>query len=284
MHKSEEDSKKGSEMSSLSELNNMINILYEQYYKCYPHMERIPVNIEFTDDLAKKHFELRSDIKEQLIAEDIYSQQNFNGRMVAPCDIKDNISILLNTNKVVQYCNDGSMTWIGTFAHELTHAIDFYMMARKEKLQSYDELQQCSTYLMFQLWSEYHARKLGYQFLRTILGVDKQPTYSLKECIDHIQNTEWPTHKKHHFEEYHKNRNGNNQMYITMQLLGRYSVWCDLFPHNFNEDTFAMDFANEIWMQHLFSFMRHHETFDLIYENFDLMESIINENWQLKKE
>ena len=66
------------------ELNSMINILYEQYYKCYPYMEKIPVNIEFTDDLTKKHLELRSDIKERLIEEDIDSQQYFNGRMVPP--------------------------------------------------------------------------------------------------------------------------------------------------------------------------------------------------------
>ena len=271
------------EMIGMSELNSMINILYEQYYKCYPYMERIPVNIELTDDLTKKHLELRSDIKERLIEEDIDSQQHFNGRMVPPYDITDNINILLNTNKVIQYCNDGSFTWIGTFAHELTHAIDFYMMARKENLKTYDTLQERSIYLMFQLWSEYHARKLGYNFLRKVLGVDEHTSCSRQERIDHIKNTEWPEHKKRHFEEYHQNRNGNNQMYITMQLLGRYSVWCDLFPDNFNEDAFAIDFINEAWMRHLFSFMRQHETLDTIYGNFDLMESIINENWILGK-
>lgn len=112
------------------DLYNIVESLFELYYESYPNMERISVDINFTDDLGKTHCELRSDIKERLIAEGLESQQDCNGRMVAPCSINDTMHILLNTKKVIQYCNDGSMTWVGTFAHELTHAIDFYQMAR----------------------------------------------------------------------------------------------------------------------------------------------------------
>ena len=48
----------------------------------------------------------------------------------------------------------------------MTHAIDYYQMARREALTYYDPLEESASYHMFQLWSEYHARKLGYRLLR----------------------------------------------------------------------------------------------------------------------
>lgn len=263
------------------ELHNLVEQLMVLYYECYPSMERISININFTDDLGKKHCELRPDMKKRLIAEGLESQQNCNGRMVAPYNINDTMHILLNTKKVIQYCKDDSMTWVGTFAHELTHAIDFYQMARKENLQSYDPLLEYSLYSMFQFWTEYHARKLGYGFLRKFLGVDKNLSISTQQRVEYIQSIEWLTHKQAYFEEFHQNTNVYNQINTTMQLLGRYSVWCDLFPHNFNENIFAEEFSTETWMLHLFSFMREHETLDKIYGNFDSMKSILLENWSL---
>ena len=71
-------------------------------------------------------------------------QSDYNGRMVVPESLDDPIHILLNTRKVEEYTNDGSMTWIGTIGHEYTHAIDFYQMARLEELDSYSPLEETS--------------------------------------------------------------------------------------------------------------------------------------------
>ncbi len=251
--------------------------IIEAYFKYYPINEHIPVKIILTDNLGQTHCELRPDRREEL--EKMGDANNdYNGRMVVPHELDGTIHVLLNSQKIVEYTNDQSMTWIGTLAHELTHAIDYYQMARKELLESYDPLEEISLYSMFQLWSEYHARKIGYSFLRKMLSVDVDPS-KLDQQIAYINNKEWPFHRKRHYEEYHHTANGYQQMYITMQLLGRYSVWCDIYPQAFNESNLTMDFANVPWMFHLFSFLYHHESLDVIYNHFEDMRLILQENW-----
>lgn len=260
------------------DLNEMIKSLITMYYEYYPTMEPIAANVVFTDSLNKTHCELRTDRKERLLAAAIESDDDYNGRMVMPHEIDGNIHILLNTNKVIEYTEDQSMTWVGTLAHELTHAIDYYQMARKECLSSYDPLEETDQYLMFQLWSEYHARKFGYGFLRKVLGADDDAR-SKQEHAEYITKTELTFHAKRHFDEYHNTQNGNLQMYSAMQLLGRYSVWCDLYPEWFNKQALKASFANNPWMYNLFSFLRSHETLDAVYNNFSDMRLVLKENW-----
>lgn len=257
----------------------MVGVLIDKYYEYYQYMQRIPVKIVFTYDLWKTHFKYRPDHKERLMNEGHKSQSEDNGRMILPNKFEDEIYVLLNLKKVEEYTKDKSMAWIGTMAHELTHAIDYYQMARKESLEKYDLLEETSSYLPFQLWSEYHARKLGYGFLRRILEVDVD-SCTEKDRIKYIVDTEWPFHMKSFLDEYHKTSNGNVQMYLTMQLLGRYSVWCDLFPDDFNEKVFTTTFENNPWFHHLFSFIRKHETLDAIYNHFGDFQLILQENWE----
>lgn len=168
---------------------------------------------------------------------------------------------------------------LGTFAHELTHAIDFYQMALKENLDYYDPLLATDKYLMFHLWSEYHARKLGYSFLRKQLNVDADVNNE-KKMIDYIKNIEWPNHLKRHYHEYHKTNNGNIQMNDTMQLLGRYAVWSDLFPEEINEPALKEIFINSPWMYNIYTFLRQHNSLDSVYPNFEAMRLILKENWK----
>ena len=198
--------------------------------------------IILTDNLNPTHCELRPEHKDKLSTESNALNNDYNGRMVVPHSPDETISILINTEKMKQYTDDGSLTWVGTFSYELTHAIDYYQMARRDALTYYDPLEESASYHMFQLWSEYHARKFGYRLLREFhegvgnLG-DKQ------QQIKYITETEWPFHhQNNHYRDYHSGIDGNQQMYITMQLLGLYSVWCDLFPNTFNEKTLSTDF------------------------------------------
>lgn len=260
------------------ELNEICNSIIEAYFKLYLNMERIPVKIIFTDNLGATHLELRPDRKGQLLAGGLESENDYNGRMVVPYELDDTIHILLNTQKVIEYTNDKSMTWVGTLAHELTHAIDYYQMARKESLESYAPLEEIALYDMFQLWSEYHARKLGYRFLREFLDADKDSSIQ-EQIIKHIKDVEWNFHKNQHYHEYHRNQNPWQQMYITMQLLGRYSVWCDLYPQSFNLSELKAEFMTIPWIYHLFSFLYSHETLAQIYDCFEDMRLILQENW-----
>ena len=93
------------------------------------------------------------------------------------------------------------MTWLGTIAHELTHAIDYYQMARKEKLDCYGPLLKTASYLMFQLWSEYHAKRLGYGFMRRLLNMDIN--LAEDEANKYARAKEWDRQVKDHWDEYH---------------------------------------------------------------------------------
>lgn len=227
--------------------------------------------------MAKTHYELRPDRKEELIAHNIETFNIQNGRMVTPRTNDEPTYILLNTKMIEKYTEDGSMTWVGILAHELTHAIDYNQFAKREGLNSLDIIEGTSNFYMFQLWSEYHARKRGYYFLR--LFFENHNRLDTREIqVEYILQTEWPFHRENHFREYHENTNGNNHMYITMQLLGRYSVWCDLFPDDFNKEAFARDYAQTPWMVHLFTFLRAYETLDDIYGNFNKLKAAFEEN------
>jgi len=257
--------------------NSLFDNLTNIYYQLYPDAEQISFQVTLTTDLNRTHGEIRPDWVEKL--KDNYRDNDFNGRMVVPCSISEPMHILLNSSKVKEYTDDGSMTWVGTFAHELTHAIDFYQMARKENLKSYKPLEATNTYYMFQLWTEYNARKKGYLFLRKYFEIMGQlPDHA--EQISHIQNKEWPFHLERYCKEYEMNNNdGKYQIYITMQLLGRYSVWCDLFPDVFNKQSLSSTFRETEWMIHLFTFLREHETLNAVYSCFDEMEDILKKNW-----
>ena len=250
--------------------------LLKLYYSYYPNMKKIPVKMIITDNMENAYCNLRADRMEKV--ERSHVLDDYNGLMVVPNSVDDEISILINSNSIVKYTNDSSMTWVGTIAHELTHAIDFYQMARREKLKSYYPLENTGAYFVFQSWSEYHARRLGYRFLRNYLGVDESPL-SQEEHISYILRTEWPFHINQHYKVYHATNDGDRQIYSTMQWLGRYSVWCDLFPNSFNENLLAMAFNNSPWMGRLFSFLRHHETFEEIDNHFIDMRVVLQENW-----
>ena len=246
-------------------------------------MQQIPVKLILTDDLNGTHCELRPEYKARLIGTNAESRNDDNGRMVVPHEISDTISILINTEKIKQYTEDGSLTWIGTVSHELTHAIDYYQMARRESLAYYDSLEDSSLFGMFQMWSEYHARKLGYSFLREYHS-RTEGVIDEKQQINHIMVYEWPVHKKNHFQDYHSGIDAFQQIYITMQLLGRYSVWCDLFPDEFNEQILSSEFYHTPWMGNLFSFLRKHESFEAIYPVFDGLRQVLAENWSFLSE
>ena len=261
------------------DLREGIQTLVDIFYREYPEIERVPFDITLTDDLDETSYKLRPDLRERFAAQGKGSDGDSNGRMVPPCNLDEKLHVLINTGSIQKYTEDGSMTWVGTIAHELTHAADFYQMARLEGLDNYDPLQEISRYELFQYWTEYHARKLGYSFLRKFLAVDADDN-DKDAAVDYISKVEWPHHMDDHFDTYHECADRHQQIIITMHLLGRYSVWCDLFPETFNEEKLSVDFYHAPWMYHLFSFMRQHETLDAIYWDFPAMRRTLRENWE----
>ena len=200
--------------------------------------------------------------------------------MIVPGDIDGHFYVLLNTSRIEAYTNDGSFTWVGTFAHETTHAHDYYQMAKLDNLEDYTLLEK-QEYFLFCMWSEFHARRNGYAFLRHFFET------VFPERIDcdqetHVATYEWPTHKDRFLKDYHSTTDGSYQINLTMQLLGRYSVWCDCFPSQFSHDAIVKEFYLTPWMWHLFDFLMEHKTLERVYGAFDEMKAILSENWPLQ--
>lgn len=63
---------------------------------------------------------------------------------------------------------DGQYTFVGTICHELTHIHDYVDFAEYYCAGDYTMLDDCEEMRVFYYWTEFHARKLGYSFLRKI--------------------------------------------------------------------------------------------------------------------
>lgn len=260
--------------------NEQIQTYRKQYYEMFSDMPEILDNYIITDCLSKSHFELRPDLKERLIKEGIKKCDNNNGRTVFPIEVNKPINILLNRKYIIETTFDGTLSWIGTFAHELTHAIDYYQMALKENLFVYDPLlEQESKYFIFQIWSEYHAKRIGYLFLRNYLKVDNDDT-TKNDRIEYILETELPYHIKQHYNDYHNAHDMVKEINLTMFLLGRLSVWCDLFPDIFNKSFINSKFEGAPWIFHIFQFLQQCNKFEKVYLKFDELKQVLKENWE----
>ena len=246
----------------------------KQYFDLFPEMSPVPFNIICTTSLNETHFELRPEHVERLKKQDIEKEQNANGRVILPAKVGDCIHILMNLHQIIKFTEDKSLTWIGTLAHEITHAIDYAEMAKKENLFSYDNLLEISNYWMFQLWTEYHARRYGYLFLRYIFNVDAESENNL----EYILNTEFPFFVRSLRHELNIDDNINRQLYEIMQFLGRFSVWCDLFPETFNRLLLEKEFPQLMVLSIIFDFLRENESLECAYKNFDKMEILLKEN------
>lgn len=259
-------------------LQELIDTIFGLYYVTFPMADRLPVSITFTDDLNKSHAELRPDLIEHLKRDN--PQSDFNGRMVIPERVGDQIHILLNNAKVTEYTQDGSMTWVGTIAHEYTHALDFDGIAQQDRLDSYSIIEQGSKYSMFHQWTEYHARKRGYSFLRKFMElIGRMPEKDVQ--ISHIINTEAP-YQTRLFENWYQNGTPNDRLYCTMQYLGRYSVWMDLFPDVFQKG-FLLELTHKtFWMWDILKYLREHEELNQIYGHFDELKEVLSENWKFE--
>ncbi len=256
-------------------LQKIIDSLFEYYFAVFPDAPRIPVQMTFTSDLNEAHAQIRPDFKDDPAFQDA-SGNEFNGRMVLPIFINDPIHILVNTRKAIEHEKAGQQTFQGTIAHEFTHAIDFYQMARRDRLESYFPLEKTGKYTFFQQWSEYHARKRGYYFLRKCCEL-KGIMPDEKTQIEHIITIEAPFQARR-YKDVFPRITPNQRLYNTMQDVGRYSVWMDLFPDVFGRSHFMKVYGFD-WMWDILIFLRDHETLESIYGHFDEFKEVLSRNW-----
>ena len=247
------------------------------FHTLHPDEQYPPYDIILTDDLNQAHAELQPEYAEEILRKN--EQTDFNGRMVPPLRQDGVFCILINTDKVNQYLAENTNEYIGTLAHELTHTSDYYKMALKENIDSYDTLKTIGKYTPFQMWSEFHARREGYTFLLAF-------TELANGTADKDFHLNWIQTKEAPFQwDYYRRMcavgDSWMKLYLTMQFLGRYTVWNEQFPDSFNSWTIKKDSGGAMWMVRLFEFLREHKTLEEIYPYWEEFREVLQENWDI---
>ena len=119
----------------------------------------------------------------------------------------------------------------------------------------------------------------GYMLLRRYFEVMGQLP-SMNEQLQHIIDLEAPRHTEWFYRDYQRG-SGSDRLYLTMQYLGRYSVWMDLFPGIFTENKMLEFCPGTYWMVDLLLFLRGDETLDSVYNHFSEFQDVLSENWTL---
>lgn len=159
---------------------------------------------------------------------------SFNGYLLMPTNEREEFIILLNPLTF-----DEQNTFIGTFHHEITHMFDYSKYMNDCGIISEEKMFDTEYYHCMYYWSEYHARKLGYTYLRKYVQI----IFNLKqeEIVEHIKNTEIPTQMIHLNEctdKYVDNKRADIFIYELVLHYGRMIVWEDYGFKVIEEDIF----------------------------------------------
>lgn len=236
-----------------------------------------PISIKYSivDDMVQAYTQLRPEHAKKE-PQKIATLNQYNGSTVVPNDINGMFTILLNQKYIQESYVDGNANWIGTIAHETTHAIDFTNYAAILETENYEEILSVSQNAMFQLWTEFNARAKGYYFVRK---------YTFDDMFDETQtddiiNIEIPAQEKLLFQNYHSTDDGIQQAYLVSHYLGRLYALQQIFPHIFTDEQVKDLIPPNPWMYKWFLFLKSHATLEKAYPCFEEMKNILKENFR----
>ena len=163
--------------------------------------------------------------------------------------------------------------------HELTHMVDYRDYARLNHFSSYEELFSDPQAVLFQNWSEYHAERRGYAaWLKHRYGI------KLKRGTNRIDLMRLETANNIHFygEQYTNTAEYGSarQIYFTMHLLARTSIWAQVLPDHvcriLDNDPFT--YRGLIWIKKLMELFQKYPEIESMNKHFMEIAMIIAEN------
>lgn len=257
---------KGANDSIVGLVKNLVQLFY-----CETGLTPLECEIEFVDDIFTRKLELAvSEDMRTSVLENKNFNSGLNGTLIMPNSLQEPVVILI-CNKVI----DENGTFLGSIIHELTHVHDFFNFVSYNNCSGYYDINNST----FSLWSEFHARKMGYSYLRRFSVMLQQGQVSDNEYIEHIITTECPSQLKWLVDDLIKYQNQPYEyIYCIMQFLGRYSVWQDTYPLNFNETTLPYELidAFDYRITDLYCFLYKHKRFDEVKDILDELELLLN--------
>lgn len=171
--------------------------------------------------------------------------------------------------------------------HELTHIVDYQNYARLNNYTSYADLFKDPKSVLFQNWSEYHAERRGYAaWLKHRYGIKlemdgDERKYELlrKETASNIA----------YYGEHYTNTaeyGSERQIYFTMHLLARMSLWMQLMPIQVSQimSTDPFNYKGIEWIKKLMYLFAKYKEIDKMNDHFMDIARIIAENLSLSNE
>lgn len=256
-----------------NQFSKLVEAIVNDYFSTYKY-EPLRLSIVFADDIWESYFAARPDHREKLAQQQ--PLPNFNGTMAVPQELDGTFTVIISNQYFVEECNNNTFSWVGTIIHEITHAVDYRNYARIVTAPNYDEVLDTSRHRMFQLWTEFNAKRHGYYFLRK---------YAFENMTDegqipYIINTELPGQIAYMTEEYNSTSDGWKQIYTVSQFLGRLAVWEDLFPSCFNREFLVNLLSINPWMLELYDYLSLHRDIDVAVKSFEELRKIVQKNFQ----
>ena len=247
--------------------NNLLECdIIKTFMEKYKFPKELKINLVITSDMDKEY---EKHLKKHHKEHDYISVFDYNGIICIPNNINEEITILINYEKV-QEINDKNYEVICTIFHELIHAKDYYNYFKTNFAGNYDSSHHRDSTYGFTYWSEFNAKRISYYEYCKIIHGDKIKS---NENLSNIINIELPNHNKE-IERLLKDHDSDMEdiIYNLMFYLGKYSVWEDLFPSEFINN---QKFSTELLKYKPFV----DELYNLLKNNFDKM----NEYEEIKR-
>ncbi len=171
--------------------------------------------------------------------------------------------------------------------HELTHYCDYKEYARIHNLTSYRQLFSSQETVLFQNWSEYHAERRGYAaYLKHRHGIRLKYDVTPKKI--QIMEDETLRNLIYYAEHYTNTAEygTSRQIYFTMHLLARLSIWMEILPAQVSEILSKEPFTYRgiEWIKKLMYLFAKYPTLEQIDSHLMEIVRIVAENMSLSKD
>ena len=211
--------------------NNLLEWdIVKSFMKRYNFPKKIKIKIIVTDNIEKEY---KRHLKKYNKEYDYISFIDYNGMICVPNTINEDTTLIINYDKTINY-KENNCQVICTIFHELIHAKDYYDYYKQYFDGRYDSSINRDSQYGFHNWSEFNAKRISYFEYCNLINEDKARS---QEALNNIKEHEIPLQNKI-MEEYLIDDEIDMEeiIYNLMLYLGRYSVWEDLFPDEFNNN------------------------------------------------
>ena len=243
------------------------NTLKSDYFNTF-NITPFAFEVKISDDLNRDFFALRPDLRGRVTGD----FNLFNGTIVHPKAKGAAFTLLLNKRYYDETTTKGTQEWMGTFAHELTHIVDYRAYLGLSDAKDYDEIRYDKTHNMFFFWTEFHARKNGYYFWQKQTGVEYNNVR-----LEVIKAQEYPFQKKSLQEKYKADLSEQKMMYYLCQFMGRLAVWEEAFPNFFDSERIQAILEKfDGPLIDFYSFFKENISLENAFKNFNYLERTFN--------